>query len=200
MPVGVLEEVLQELLVEAFLEQVGSQDAPVEEEVGVGAAGCGDERLAGELAGDLLADHGPVLREVVQLEFADPAELLLFLDLVGPDGKAGARVGDGPETAGRALQLDGAFVEGDAPVLLDGALDEVPRVAVQLVDVGGRDQQLDLRDKPREKGVIREVGRLGLGLDGRARGRLGLQLGGAHDEPRQAAKEGAREDTAEWRA
>jgi len=184
-PGGVLEEVFQELVVEAFFEQVGAEDPAVEEQVGVGAAGGRDEGLAGDLAGDLLAEHRAVLGEVVQLELPDAPEFLALAHLVGPDGEARPRVGDGAEAAGRALELDGALVQGHPAVLLDGAFDEVAGILVELGDVLRRDQDFDLRDEAGEQGVIGQVGGLGLGFGGDDRGDrggLGAQGRGPGDQ------------------
>ena len=178
---GVLEEVGQELGVEALLEHVGPEGLAVEDDVGVRAARGRDAGAAGHLAGDHLEQHRAVLRAVVELELGEPPELLAFLGLRGAEREAGAAFGDLPEAARGALELDRAFLEGDAAGLGDGQRDVVPRVLGELVDVLLGDGQLQFRDDAAEEGVGRGVDGRGL-RDDQRRQVLGVRRGEADEE------------------
>ena len=103
---GVLEEIGEELGVEAFLEHVGAEALAVEDDKGVRAARGRDAGAAGHLARGHLEQHRAVLRAVVQLELGQAAILLALLGLRGAEREAGSVFGDLAEAAGGALELD----------------------------------------------------------------------------------------------
>ena len=181
MPLGILEEITEELLVEAFLEHVGAELLAVEHHVGVRAAGGRHVGPAGHLTRDHLEQHRPVLRAVVELELGEPPELLALLGLGGAQRESGTFVGDLAEAAGGTLELHRAFLERHAAGFLDRHRDVVARVLRELGDVLRRDRQLELRHRAREERVGRHLDDRGLRDDQRRQG-LGVRCGEADEE------------------
>ena len=167
---GILEEITEELGVEALLEYVGAELLAVKDDIGMRAAGGRHAGAAGHLARDHLEQHRAVLRAVVQLELGEPPELLAFLGLRGAEREAGPVVGDLAEAAGRALELHRTLLERHAAGFFDRERHEVARVLRELGDILRRDRQFELRDDADEEGVGRHIDDRGLGYDQRRQG------------------------------
>ena len=150
---GVLEEIGEELGVEAFLEHVGAEPLPVEDDIGVRATRGRHTGAAGHLACGHLEQHRAVLRAVIQLKLGQAAKFLALLRLRGAEGEAGPILGDLAETAGGALELHRTFLKVDAAGFIDGQGDVVPRVLCELIDILLRDGQLQFRDEAGEEGI-----------------------------------------------